>query len=157
ECQLSLEHGWSTIQKECLKFQADYERIERHHQSGIPHTEHFLSMYADERSTKHFTHPRQVDGGGINKTPDSSQPIPNNKRPMGRKEGSKGEGEEWRRAGTIQGHARKDGLYGKRERNKPEGGEMEQDSHDSAGKVNVGARNEDHVLRCQRLGARCED
>ncbi|TVU40414.1 hypothetical protein EJB05_13878, partial [Eragrostis curvula] len=42
----SLEHRWSTIQKECMKFQADYEKIERHHKSGIPHTENMKEAQA---------------------------------------------------------------------------------------------------------------
>jgi hypothetical protein len=33
----SLEHRWSTIQKECMEFQAYYEGVERRHPSGIPY------------------------------------------------------------------------------------------------------------------------
>ena len=35
----SLEHRWDTIKKECSKFQALYEQVERRHPSGIPHKE----------------------------------------------------------------------------------------------------------------------
>ena len=42
----SLEHRWSTIQKECQKFQRYYDEVERHHPSGIPYKEHVsLLMY----------------------------------------------------------------------------------------------------------------
>jgi hypothetical protein len=40
----SLEHRWSTIQKECMKFQAYYEDVERRHPSGIPYQEHVSSF-----------------------------------------------------------------------------------------------------------------
>ena len=36
----SLEHRWDTIKKECSKFQALYEQVERRHPSGIPYKEH---------------------------------------------------------------------------------------------------------------------
>jgi len=42
----SLEHRWSTIQKECQKFQRYYDEVEHHHPSGIPYKEHVsLLMY----------------------------------------------------------------------------------------------------------------
>lgn len=36
----SLEHRWGTIQRECMKFQAMYEDVERRHWSGVPYQEH---------------------------------------------------------------------------------------------------------------------
>ncbi|CAO2175329.1 unnamed protein product [Urochloa humidicola] len=42
----SLEHRWSTIQKECMRFQAIYEDIERSRPSGIPYKEHILKAQA---------------------------------------------------------------------------------------------------------------
>ncbi|RLN35853.1 glutathione S-transferase T3-like [Panicum miliaceum] len=38
----SLEHRWDTIKRECSKFQAFYEQVERRHPSGIPYKEHLL-------------------------------------------------------------------------------------------------------------------
>ncbi|RLN31193.1 glutathione S-transferase T3-like [Panicum miliaceum] len=39
----SLEHRWSTIHKECQKFQRYYDEVERLHPSGIPYKEHILA------------------------------------------------------------------------------------------------------------------
>ena len=36
----SLERRWDTIKRECSKFQALYEQVERRHPSGIPYKEH---------------------------------------------------------------------------------------------------------------------
>jgi hypothetical protein len=35
----SLEHKWSTIQRECMKFQALYDDVECQHPSRVPHQE----------------------------------------------------------------------------------------------------------------------
>jgi hypothetical protein len=40
----SLEHCWSTIQKECMKFRAYYEDVEHRYPSGIPYQEHVSSF-----------------------------------------------------------------------------------------------------------------
>lgn len=36
----SLEHRWNVLQKECMKWQANFEQVERRHESGIPYKEH---------------------------------------------------------------------------------------------------------------------
>ncbi|XP_039804942.1 glutathione S-transferase T3-like [Panicum virgatum] len=38
----SLERRWDTIKRECSKFQAFYEQVERRHLNGIPYKEHLL-------------------------------------------------------------------------------------------------------------------
>lgn len=38
----SLEHRCGTIIKECMKFQAFFEEVERRHPSGVPYQEHVL-------------------------------------------------------------------------------------------------------------------
>ncbi|RLN27871.1 glutathione S-transferase T3-like [Panicum miliaceum] len=53
----SLEHRWDTIKKECSKFQAFYEQVERRHPSGIPYKEHLLeaqTMYTNKPPNKAF-------------------------------------------------------------------------------------------------------
>jgi hypothetical protein len=40
----SLEHRWGIIQKECMKFQAYYEDVERRHPSGMSYQEHVSSF-----------------------------------------------------------------------------------------------------------------
>ncbi|CAN6286091.1 unnamed protein product [Urochloa humidicola] len=47
----SLEHRWSTIQKECMRFQALYDDVERRHPSGIPYKEHILLAQTTFAST----------------------------------------------------------------------------------------------------------
>uniref|UniRef100_A0A0A8Z2D1 Myb-like domain-containing protein n=1 Tax=Arundo donax TaxID=35708 RepID=A0A0A8Z2D1_ARUDO len=42
----SLEHRWSTLAKECSKFQGYYDRVERRHPSGILYKEHILEARA---------------------------------------------------------------------------------------------------------------
>ncbi|RLM91193.1 glutathione S-transferase T3-like [Panicum miliaceum] len=55
----SLEHRWDTIKKECSKFQALYEQVERWHPSGIPYKEHLnhftLARYKRTRLFSFFT------------------------------------------------------------------------------------------------------
>ncbi|XP_024311267.1 glutathione S-transferase T3 isoform X3 [Brachypodium distachyon] len=42
----SLEHRWNVLQKECMKWQANFEQVERRHESGIPYKEHMKERHA---------------------------------------------------------------------------------------------------------------
>lgn len=44
----SLEHRWGTVQRECPKFQAMFEAVERRHPSGVPYQEHVSFLYVGQ-------------------------------------------------------------------------------------------------------------
>ncbi|PUZ69412.1 hypothetical protein GQ55_2G106000 [Panicum hallii var. hallii] len=66
----SLEHRWSTIHKECQKFQRYYDEIELLHPSGIPYKEHvrhcqkFQTIENNKRSQSNMSSNGATEGEG---------------------------------------------------------------------------------------------